>query len=162
MNENQMDSVNNNPKFGIGLGIIKDEIKNINYNQNYSYDKNITIENKVLELKKLTHSYFQGEQEIKVLDNADLTLYKCEITALVAPSGVGKSTLLHIAGLLCSPLSGQIIINGQDCSKLNDDKLTKLRRDYIGFVYQHHYLLNEFSALENVEMPQINSKSQYL
>jgi lipoprotein-releasing system ATP-binding protein len=75
--------------------------------------------------------------------------------ALVGPSGSGKSSLLHICGLLEPPTTGNVVINGRDCSKLNDDERTRIRREQLGFVYQFHHLLPEFNALENVAMPQL-------
>ena len=78
-----------------------------------------------------------------------------EIVALVGPSGAGKSTLLHIAGLLERPDGGEVLIGGEDCGRLNDERRTALRREELGFVYQFHHLLPEFSALENVMLPQM-------
>ncbi len=92
---------------------------------------------------------------LHVLNSADLSLNAGEIVALVAPSGAGKSTLLHLAGLLERPDGGQVILNGRDCAKLDDRARTALRRDAIGFVYQFHHLLPEFSARENVVLPQL-------
>jgi len=89
------------------------------------------------------------------LDRVDLTLTKGETTALVAPSGAGKSTLLHIAGLLDTADQGQVILGGQDIGGANDRKRTKVRRQDIGFVYQFHHLLPEFSAIENIMLPQL-------
>ncbi len=85
----------------------------------------------------------------------DLSLTKGETTALVAPSGAGKSTLLHIAGLLDTADQGQVILGGHSVSDANDRKRTKLRRQDIGFVYQFHHLLPEFSAIENIILPQL-------
>lgn len=97
----------------------------------------------------------QGSREIHVLAGATAALYPGEAVALVGPSGAGKSTLLHIAGLLEAPDAGAVIVNGHDCSKLSDHARTRIRRAEMGFVYQFHQLLPEFSALENVVIPQM-------
>jgi len=90
-----------------------------------------------------------------VLRGADLVLAQGEIVALVAPSGTGKSTLLHLAGLLEKPDSGAVFVDGQDAGRLSDPDRTRVRLNKIGFVYQFHHLLGEFSALENVVLPQM-------
>jgi lipoprotein-releasing system ATP-binding protein len=90
-----------------------------------------------------------------VLKGATASLYPGEAAALLGPSGAGKSTLLHIAGLLERPDAGAVVIDGTDCVKLNDGERTRLRRAEIGFVYQFHHLLPEFSALENIVLPQL-------
>ena len=110
----------------------------------------------VLVLSKIYKSYFQGTpKEINVLQGIDLTVEKGEIIALVAPSGAGKSTLLHIAGLLDKPDSGRIYVAG-DSKNLNSDRVrTNIRKTKVGFVYQSNNLLPEFSALENVVLPQL-------
>ena len=90
-----------------------------------------------------------------MLQGASAELYPGQAVALVGPSGAGKSTLLHIAGLLETPDGGRVIVNGADCSRLNDTERTRVRRTEMGFVYQFHQLLPEFSALENVLMPQM-------
>jgi lipoprotein-releasing system ATP-binding protein len=90
-----------------------------------------------------------------VLKGATASLYPGEAVALLGPSGAGKSTLLHIAGLLERPDGGAVVINGVDCVKLGDSDRTRMRRAEIGFVYQFHHLLPEFSALENVVLPQL-------
>jgi lipoprotein-releasing system ATP-binding protein len=92
---------------------------------------------------------------LTVLDGADLDLCAGEIVALVAPSGTGKSTLLHLAGLLEKPDAGQVLVAGRDAGALSDAGRTAIRRDSIGFVYQFHHLLPEFTALENVVLPQM-------
>jgi lipoprotein-releasing system ATP-binding protein len=107
----------------------------------------------VLTLEGLKRSYRQGEREIVVLSGASAVLGAGEAVALVGPSGAGKSTLLHIAGLLESPDAGKVIIGGRDCAMLDDGERTRMRRAEIGFIYQFHQLLPEFSALENVVIP---------
>jgi lipoprotein-releasing system ATP-binding protein len=109
----------------------------------------------VLVLEDVTRSFKQGNREIAVLKGANATLWPGQAVALVGPSGAGKSTLLHITGLLESPTSGRIVINGRDCAELSEAERTRLRRHEIGFIYQFHQLLPEFSALENVVIPQM-------
>lgn len=92
---------------------------------------------------------------LEVLRGASLTIQRGELVAMVAPSGAGKSTLLHVAGLLERPDGGDVLIDGKSCGAMNDDKRTATRRNAIGFVYQFHHLLPEFSALENVAMPKM-------
>jgi lipoprotein-releasing system ATP-binding protein len=106
-------------------------------------------------LAGVVRSFRQGKDTLQVLAGADLTLKQGEIVALVGPSGAGKSTLLQIAGLLEYPDEGDVIIAGQSCAKLGDDRRTAIRREHLGFVYQYHHLLPEFSALENVVLPQM-------
>jgi lipoprotein-releasing system ATP-binding protein len=109
----------------------------------------------ILELRGLTRTYDSGETALTVLREANLTLRRGEIVALVAPSGSGKSTLLHLAGLLEKPSAGAVLIDGQDTARLNDNARTALRLRRIGIVYQFHHLLPEFTALENVALPQM-------
>jgi lipoprotein-releasing system ATP-binding protein len=110
----------------------------------------------VLELQCIEKAYLRGTPgEVTVLNGLNLTLKRGEIVALVAPSGAGKSTLLHIAGLLDSADAGRVTIGGRDASDLPDRERTALRRSEVGFVYQFHHLLPEFSALENVVLPQL-------
>ncbi len=109
----------------------------------------------VLQLAGLTRTYRQGNRAVQVLAGAYADLYPGEAVALVGPSGAGKSTLLHIAGLLETPDSGRVIVDGRDCSSMSDDERTRIRRTTMGFVYQFHQLLPEFSALENVVIPQM-------
>lgn len=108
----------------------------------------------ILALRGVSKSYNIGlPNQIDVFDAVDLSLAPGELVALVAPSGAGKSTLLHIAGLLDTPTSGDISIDGNPIADMRDTARTALRRDKIGFAYQFHHLLPEFSALENVMMP---------
>ena len=109
----------------------------------------------VLELRGVRRIFRQAGTELRVLNGVDLVLRAGEIVALVGPSGAGKSTMLHIAGLLERPDGGAVLIGGEDCGSLSDDRRTMLRRAEIGFVYQFHHLLPEFSALENVMLPQM-------
>lgn len=108
-----------------------------------------------MELKNIRRTYGKKETEIDVLSDVNFTLKAGEIVALVGPSGSGKSTLLHIAGLLDSPTSGTIFVNGENVSKASDKKRTNVRKKSIGFVYQSHLLLPDFNALENVMLPQL-------
>ena len=96
-----------------------------------------------------------GSRRLEVLRGVDLTIKAGEIVALVGPSGAGKSTLLHIAGLLEKPDSGQVVLDGHDYSQAGEAARTQARRAYLGFVYQFHHLLPEFSALENIVLPQM-------
>jgi lipoprotein-releasing system ATP-binding protein len=107
----------------------------------------------VLRLEGIRRVFKQGGEKIEVLRGVDLSVKGGEIVALLGPSGSGKSTLLHIAGLLEQPTSGTIVIGGQDCSKMGEQERTLTRRHRIGFVYQYHHLLPEFSAIENAAMP---------
>jgi lipoprotein-releasing system ATP-binding protein len=108
-----------------------------------------------LYLSRVERRYPQGEGFLEVLRGTNLAIWPGEIVALVAPSGTGKSTLLHLAGLLERPNSGEVYITGQPTADLSDAERTRLRREDLGFVYQFHHLLPEFSALENVVMPQL-------
>ena len=110
----------------------------------------------VLELASIKKSFSKGSSnKIEVLKGINLHLFPGEIVALVAPSGAGKSTLLQIAGLLDKPLSGKIFIDGQEIQNKSDNQLTMIRRQEIGFVYQFHHLLPEFSSRENIDLPQL-------
>jgi lipoprotein-releasing system ATP-binding protein len=109
----------------------------------------------VLRLEQLERSYTQGNRRIDVLKGASAAFFPGETVALLGPSGAGKSTLLHIAGLLERPDGGQVVINDIDCGQLSDNEQTRVRRMEVGFVYQFHHLLPEFSALENVVLPQL-------
>ena len=108
-----------------------------------------------LVLRGVQRTYRTGAGALPVLRGVDLTLAAGEIVALVAPSGAGKSTLLHLAGLLEKPDGGAVIVDGREAGALSDADRTAIRRDTIGFVYQFHHLLAEFSALENVMLPQM-------
>jgi lipoprotein-releasing system ATP-binding protein len=113
----------------------------------------------VLELKGVTKTYNAGQpNQIDVLRGIDLSISAGEVVALVAPSGAGKSTLLHIAGLLDTPTSGDVLLAGREMTRLNDRARTSARRDDVGFIYQFHHLLPEFSATENVTLPQACSR----
>jgi len=108
----------------------------------------------VLELKEIIQTFDQGETNLKILQGVNLSVRSGEIVALVGPSGSGKSTLLQIAGLLERSQFGEIFIRGKSTKDLDDDHLTKIRRNEIGFVYQYHHLLAEFSARENIIITQ--------
>jgi len=107
-----------------------------------------------LELTGIIRQYKQAAGSLEVLRGVDLKVSRGELVALVGPSGAGKSTLLHTAGLLERPQSGDVVIDGVSCGELTDRQRTEARRRSIGFVYQFHHLLPEFTALENVMMPQ--------
>jgi len=109
----------------------------------------------ILGLQAIRRTYKTGEESLTVLNGADLSLAPGEIVALVAPSGSGKSTLLHLAGLLEKPDAGAVYINGTDAGKLADAARTEIRLRTIGIVYQFHHLLPEFTALENIALPQM-------
>ncbi len=115
------------------------------------------MSNAVLQLKNVGRVFVQGPDKLEILKNINLDIQPGEVVALLGQSGAGKSTLLQIAGLLEPPTSGEVIINQVDCTKANDKRRTEMRRDEIGFVYQFHHLLPEFSALENVMMPNLIS-----
>ena len=110
----------------------------------------------MLSLKGITKTYKRGEPgEVRVLRGVDLDIAAGEVAALVAPSGAGKSTLLHIAGLLDAPDKGQVVIGGQDMTGRGDKMRTATRRRDVGFIYQFHHLLPEFTAVENIILPQL-------
>ena len=111
--------------------------------------------NNLLVLKNITHIYNQETQKIKVLNDVNIKILRGEMISLIGPSGAGKSTLLNIAGLLEKPTFGSISLNGHDCTKLNEEKKTIIRGAEIGFIFQSHRLFQEFSALENVMLPQL-------
>ena len=109
----------------------------------------------MLQLSSIEHTFGQGRRKLEILTGADLRAMPSEIVALTGPSGAGKSTLLHIAGLLEIPDAGTISIAGESCSHLGDNARTMVRRQSLGFVYQYHHLLAEFTAHENIVIPQI-------
>ncbi|MBN43024.1 MAG: ABC transporter [Alphaproteobacteria bacterium] len=109
----------------------------------------------VLELRGISRTFQQGGRDIEVLRDIHMALLPGEIVALVGPSGAGKSTLLHIAGLLERPDTGAVMIDDKDASALTDAGRTRLRRGTLGFIYQFHHLLPEFSAQENIMLPQM-------
>jgi lipoprotein-releasing system ATP-binding protein len=109
----------------------------------------------VLQLRGVTRSFEQGATRIDVLKGVDLDVMPGRMLALVGPSGSGKSTLLHVAGLLEPPTTGSVIVDGRPTERLRDVERTQLRRDAIGFVYQFHHLLPDFSAEENVMLPML-------
>ena len=113
------------------------------------------MSNAPLELRAVERRYKTEAGSLEVLKGAELTLQPGEIVALVAPSGTGKSTLLHLAGLLERPDGGEVFVEGRAAGTLSDDARTEIRRNTIGFVYLFHHLLPEFSALENVMLPQM-------
>jgi lipoprotein-releasing system ATP-binding protein len=112
-------------------------------------------ETPVVFLHAVERRYHQGDATLEILRGAELAVWPGQSVALVAPSGAGKSTLLHIAGLLEHPDGGEVYLDGAPTSALSDSARTRMRRNAIGFVYQAHYLLPEFSALENVMLPQM-------
>ena len=113
------------------------------------------MSDRVLAIRGLERTYRSGDRDLKVLAGADLDLWPGEIVGLIGPSGSGKSSLLHAAGLLERPTAGQILIEERDFSKLSDRQRTRVRLSTIGFVYQAHHLLPEFTALDNVALPQM-------
>jgi len=113
------------------------------------------MNNCVLQLENITRTFHQAGEDLHVLRGCNLELYAGETVALIGPSGSGKSTFLHTAGLLERPNGGIITVAGRDASNLDDEGRTTMRRQTIGFVYQFHHLLPEFSALENIMLPQM-------
>src|SRR5712691_10839882 len=106
-------------------------------------------------LHAIERRYHQGDATLEILDHADFAVWPGQSVALIGPSGAGKSTLLHIAGLLEQADAGEVYVNGVATANLADSERTNIRRSEIGFVYQFHHLLPEFSAVENVMMPQL-------
>ncbi len=114
-----------------------------------------------LSLQGIRRTFVQGDRRLEVLRGLTLDLHPGEIVALVGQSGSGKSTLLHIAGLLERPDEGEVVVDGRPAAHANDRERTMMRRQYLGFVYQYHHLLPEFSAVENVILPQmLNGRSR--
>lgn len=113
------------------------------------------IKSPVIEISQLSQYFRQGQSRLEILKDVSLKITAGEMVGLVGPSGSGKSTLLHLVGLLDRPSGGNIIYMGQDCELMTDRQRTKLRLHEIGFIYQFHHLLPEFSALENIIMPQL-------
>jgi lipoprotein-releasing system ATP-binding protein len=111
--------------------------------------------NSPLALRGIQRTFMQGDRQLEVLRGVSLDLRAGEIVALVGQSGSGKSTMLHIAGLLERPDAGDVVLDGKGAAALSDHQRTILRRKFLGFVYQYHHLLPEFSALENVMLPQM-------
>ena len=111
--------------------------------------------NNLIELVNIHRAFWQGGERLNILNGVDLSVKPGETISLVGPSGSGKSTLLHIAGLLEKPDDGEIHILNKNVSGLSDKKLTQIRNQKLGFIYQYHYLLSEFSALENIMLPQL-------
>lgn len=109
----------------------------------------------VLSVRNLHRTYPSGGGTLTVMAGADVDIYPGEMVGLIGPSGSGKSTLLHAAGLLEKPNQGEVFINGRECLKLSDDERTRIRRESVGVVYQFHHLQKEFTALENVAIPQM-------
>ena len=109
----------------------------------------------VLSLRGVARTYRTGQASLPVLKGVDLDVFSGEVVGLIGPSGSGKSSLLHAAGLLEHPTEGRVLVEGRDCTKLGDAARTRVRLGLIGFVYQFHHLLAEFSALDNVALPQM-------
>jgi len=115
----------------------------------------VSDEAPLLALADVTKTFRQAGRKVEVLKSVNLSIYPGQMVALVGPSGAGKSTLLHIAGLLERPTSGEVSIQQRECNGLSDYQRARLRRRFLGFVYQYHHLLPEFTALENVMLPQM-------
>ncbi|SMN11692.1 Lipoprotein releasing system ATP-binding protein LolD [uncultured Candidatus Thioglobus sp.] len=109
--------------------------------------------NKIIECRELSYNYNNGKIKTPVLDKLNLEVHQAESLAILGQSGCGKSTLLNLLGGMTQPSTGKVVINNTDLSSLNETKLTELRAQYLGFVYQFHHLLKDFSALDNVAMP---------
>ena len=115
----------------------------------------------ILELRGIAKAFTQATGILPILTDVSLQIWPGEMVALVGPSGSGKSTLLHIAGLLDRPSAGEVWVKGRNCSNLPDSERSRLRRELLGFVYQYHHLLPEFTALENVIVPQMVAGKSY-
>lgn len=109
----------------------------------------------LLQVRNLTHSFLEGEEKVHALRGVSFNANQGEITSIIGPSGCGKSTLMYLLGLLDQPDSGEIIINNNSISKLNEIQKTQLRNEKIGFIFQFHFLIKELSARENVALPAI-------
>ncbi len=107
----------------------------------------------MIKLQGVSKSYFLGEEEVKAVNNVTLEIKKKEYVSIIGSSGSGKSTLMYLIGLLEHPTSGKIYLNGKDVSKLDDEELSKLRNEYVGFVFQQFNLINKFTVIENVMLP---------
>ena len=116
---------------------------------------NEKIEKEILTLKNISHTYVQDSQKVKVLNNINLKIFSGEMVALIGPSGTGKSTLLNIAGLLETPSLGEVQLSGMNCSNITENVKASIRGKQIGFIFQSHRLFQEFSAIENVVIPQL-------
>ena len=108
---------------------------------------------KLLEAKNIKKSFFKGQQEVEVLSGVNLSIEHGKTIAIIGPSGTGKTTLLQILGMLDQPSSGNVKVRGKIVSKLSDKKISRLRNQFFGFIFQFHHLINEFNALENTMMP---------
>ena len=108
---------------------------------------------KLLEAKNIKKSFFKGQQEVEVLSGVNLSIEQGKTIAIIGPSGTGKTTLLQILGMLDQPSSGNVKVRGEIVSKLSDKKISRLRNQFFGFIFQFHHLINEFNALENTMMP---------
>ena len=108
---------------------------------------------KILEAENIKKSFFKGQQEVEVLSGVNLSIEHGKTIAIIGPSGTGKTTLLQILGMLDQPSSGNVKVRGEIVSKLSDKKISRLRNQFFGFIFQFHHLINEFNALENTMMP---------
>jgi putative ABC transport system ATP-binding protein len=104
-------------------------------------------------LENVGKTYFLGDEVVRAVSDVNLKIYQKEFVSIIGPSGCGKSTLMHLIGLLDSPTSGKIILDGMEVSHLSDERLSKLRNEYVGFVFQQFNLINKFTVLENVLLP---------
>ncbi|MDC0457387.1 ABC transporter ATP-binding protein [Alphaproteobacteria bacterium] len=116
---------------------------------------NQIMEKEILSLENVSHTYNEDSQKVKVLNNINLKITSGEMIALIGPSGTGKSTLLNIAGLLETPSLGVVKLSGKNCSNITENTKTSIRGKQIGFIFQSHRLFQEFSAIENVMLPQL-------
>ena len=115
----------------------------------------INPNNYILKTSHISKIYQSGPDKIKVLKDISMNVLTGEIVIIMGPSGVGKSTLLNLVGTLDEPTTGEVLINNEDVFKFNEQKLSRFRNEHIGFIFQFHYLMSEFSALENVMMPRM-------